>query len=303
MNPSLHYVPFDISGNTYKLAYWQHGNSNPNQIVLCVHGLTRNARDFDFLGTALAANYTVICPDMPGRGKSDWLKDTKLYNYDTYMAAVNALLQSLGNPSVHWIGTSLGGILGMRYAAEQPMAVSSLLLNDVGAVIPLEGLKRINEYVGICMNFAGREEAENYLRTIFAHFGISDSRHWHHLLEHSFQQLSNGEYQFAYDPGILDPLRDQARLLTMTEDLLLWGWWDVITAPILILRGEKSDILTKEIAAEMLARRPQAKQIVIPHVGHAPALMADSQIEIVQGWLKSHPALVICESQTNIKTA
>lgn len=271
---------------SYKLAYWLWGDRS-NDPVYCVHGLTRNGRDFDYLAKSLADQYLVNCPDLPGRGKSDWLSDTGKYNYDTYTSCILKLMDSKEHTNVHWVGTSLGGILGMRIAAEYPERIRKLVLNDVGAVIPVTGMKRINDYVGMAMQFSDRESAEQNLRKIHAGFGIKEDAHWQHLLDNSFNKLSNGEYQLSYDPGILDPVRNKGKQLTMEEDLPLWGWWDKIECPILVIRGESSDILSADLAQEMLNRNSNAELVTLPGIGHAPSLMEDSQINLVRGWLSN----------------
>jgi len=273
--------------SAHRLAYhiWKHNDENA-PVLLCVHGLTRNGRDFDFLARRMAETHTVICPDMPGRGKSDWLDDTRAYNYDTYLHDIKMLIAELGITQLDWVGSSLGGILAMRMAAEQPGVIRNLVLNDIGAVIPIQGLKRINQYVGMTMQFAGREQAEEHIRAIYGSFGIDSDEHWKHLLDHSFTQLSNGMYQLAYDPGILDPLRDEAKTLTIAEDTLLWPWWDIIACPVLLLRGETSDILTESTANEMVTRKPASTSLVtFPGVGHAPSLMDEAQIDVIKNWL------------------
>lgn len=289
MTPRLHQL--QIAGSAvesgYTLAYWSWGDIKESSTpVLCVHGLTRNGRDFDFLAQGLAKNTQIICPDLPGRGKSSWLTDTADYNYGTYTSCLLKLLDSMDIRQVDWVGTSLGGILGMRVAAERPQMIRKLVLNDVGAVISIAGFKRINSYVGMSMNFSGREAAEKHLREIYADFGITDDRHWQHLLEHSFSEMSNGEYQLSYDPGILAPLRDKNNKLQPQENIELWEWWDEIQCPTLIIRGEHSDILLAETAQEMLKRNARAELETIRGIGHAPTLMPAEQVGIVSGWLQ-----------------
>lgn len=269
---------------SYKLAYWQRGEKE-NPPIYCVHGLTRNGRDFDYLARALAEEYCVICPDLPGRGKSDWLADTEKYNYDTYTSCLIKLMENVENPKAKWVGTSLGGILGMRIAAEYPERIEKLVLNDVGAVLPVAGLKRISDYVGLSMQFSDRDSAERNLREIYSEFGITEDKHWNHMLESSFNKLSNGEYQLAYDPGILDSVRNKSKQLTIEEDVPLWDWWDNISCPILVLRGETSDILTEATAQEMLERNRHAELVTLPNIGHAPSLMDEQQIALIKAWL------------------
>jgi pimeloyl-ACP methyl ester carboxylesterase len=290
MHPVPRLKSLDLRDLTFeascKLAYWLWGEKT-NPAVFCVHALTRNGRDFDFLARELQQDFHFICPDLPGRGKSDWLSDTGQYNYDVYASYLLQLMDARGIESTAWVGSSLGGILGMRMAAEQPQRVHKLLLNDIGAVIPVAGLKRINRYVGMSTQFSTRESAEKNLREVYAGFAIKEEQHWQHMLEHSFNQLSNGEYQLAYDPGILDAVRSSTKKLAIEEDVLLWDWWDKIACPVMILRGEDSDILTAEVAEEMLTRNPNATLVTFPNVGHAPSLMSEDQIAIVRDWLKA----------------
>lgn len=294
------------------MAYWQWSAAQADApTALCVHGLTRNARDFDFLAESLCGHteklqpeqagggeavgsvaavptsYNIIAPDIAGRGESDWLSDTKNYHYGTYFTDLLALLDARKLTQVDWVGTSMGGILGMWMAAMQPQRIRKLVLNDIGAVIPRAGLERINRYVGIEMEFTDRETAEAKLREMFLPFGLNAEWQWQHMLEYSFRRLSNGVYQLAYDPGILDPVRDASKNLAGEGDTLLWDWWDKITCPILVLRGEDSDILTAAILEEMLARNPHAASITFPNIGHAPALMDAGQIALVKNWLLS----------------
>ncbi len=292
MIPTQHTIAMAVPevAEEHRFTYWYWGNPAMTDLpaLLCVHGLTRNGRDFDFLAREMADQYQVLCPDMPGRGKSDWLASPQNYNYDTYLADVIALLDSRKIKQVDWLGTSMGGILGMRVAAERPALIHKLVLNDIGAVIPLAGLKRINDYVGFNTMFSDRAEAETYLKQIHASFGITQEEHWQHLTEYSFTQLSNGEFQLAYDPGILDPLRDPAKKLTLEADTQLWPWWDAVQCPVLVIRGENSDILLPETVDEMVVRRPNTAVLTIPQVGHAPSLMEPNHIQFIKDWLISN---------------
>ena len=287
------------------MAYWLWNNNEAAEhTLLCVHGLTRNGRDFDYLARtvletpteqgearsvgfgAVAPTYNILCPDIVGRGKSDWLTNTAHYNVDTYIADLLALLDSRKITQVDWMGTSMGGIIGMQLAATRPNLIRKLVLNDIGGLISATGLQRINSYAGLQMAFSDRSSAEAYLRSSFATFGITQEEHWQHMLEHSFTQLSNGEYQLAYDPGILDLMRDPAKKLANPVDIPLWPLWDAITCPVLVIRGETSDILTAETLDEMVKRKPATTAtLTIPHTGHAPALMEASQTQFIRDWL------------------
>lgn len=247
--------------------------------VMCVHGLTRNAHDFDFLAEALADDFYVICPDLPGRGDSEWLADPAGYNYATYAADLSFLIGALKLTRVHWVGTSLGGILGMMMAA-QPGLLASLALNDIGAVIARAGLQRIAEYAGVKMAFKSRTEAEAELRRIAAPFGINDEAHWRHFLDHSIVEAEGGA-RFSYDPAIMAGFPKEK-----IEDIDLWGLWEPVTKiPTLLIRGEKSDILLRETALAMQARHPRLELYEVAGAGHAPALMDEKQVAKVKEWL------------------
>jgi pimeloyl-ACP methyl ester carboxylesterase len=249
--------------------------------VLCVHGLARNARDFDFLAEALAADFRVIAVDMPGRGKSEWLKEAHEYDAVSYLANLRFLLEALRLDSVYWVGTSMGGLLGMMLAAAEPSRLRALVLNDVGAWVPAAALRRLGRYVGVATHFPCSAAAEQALREFYAPFGITDERHWRHLFAHSLEEAPGGGVRVAYDPAIGAPLRDPERI----QDLDLWCLWEGIDSPTLLLRGELSDILPEETAQRMLGARAEITYHVFPGVGHAPALMDTAQIQLVHRWL------------------
>jgi pimeloyl-ACP methyl ester carboxylesterase len=290
MSPSLQYLALPATEKTeaHRLAYWLwQGNSAVQNTAICVHGLTRNGRDFDFLAQGLLPDYQqILCPDIIGRGASDRLTNTQSYHYETYITDLLMLLGSQGIASIDWIGTSLGGIVGMLVAAHYPQVIRKLVLNDIGAVIPLAGLQRINQYVGTGMTLADRAAAEAIIRSLYTPFGIEEEHHWQHFITHSFTQQADGSHHFAYDAGILDAFRAPDKTLLATEDTLLWSVWDAIQCPVLILRGETSDILTAETMAEMLTRNPHATAVTIANTGHAPALMDGKQIQMIKEWLE-----------------
>ncbi len=264
------------------LHYTEWGDSGAAHAVLCAHGLTRNGRDFDVLAGHLAGKCRVLCPDMPGRGKSPWLADTTQYNNLTYLAAIRHLLAELDIARVHWIGTSMGGILGMMAANAAPGLLASLALNDVGCIIPKEGLQRISRYAGVTSAYATRADAEAALRKNCAPFGITDEAHWQLLFQHSIEQAKDGTWRLAYDPAIManSPKPDAV------QEVNLWAMWEAIKpVPTLLIRGEHSDILTRETALAMQAQHPALTFREIENTGHAPALMAKNQVDMVTGWL------------------
>ncbi len=267
-------------GGFHRLAYGEWGAPSGERVVVCVHGLTRNARDFDVLATALAEEgLKVVCPDVVGRGQSGRLADPAGYGYPQYLADMNALIARLDVTGLDWIGTSMGGLIGMMLAAQPNTPLRRLVINDVGPFIPKAALERIGDYVGRDPLFADLDAVEAHFRTVYAPFGALDDLQWRHLVAHGVVAAEGG-YRFAYDPGIAAPFKGDS-----LEDVDLWAVWDAIEIPVLVLRGAESDLLLAETAAEMATRGPKAKVIEIPGCGHAPALMDDQQVALVRDWL------------------
>lgn len=270
---------------THRIAFYEWGSPYAPPIF-CVHGLTRNGRDFDHLARRLSQHYRILAIDMPGRGKSGRLTTITWYENGVYMQDALALAAHLRLERFDWIGTSMGGMIGMMIAAFAPEKISRLVLNDIGALIPKEGLSRIGEYVGKKSTFFSFLEAENHLRALFAPFGIRDEAHWKHFVEHSFVRHGDGSAQFAYDPAIGDAFRLAASCMEQLEDISLWMLWESIACPALILRGVESDILRHDVAVKMCAMKENATLVEFPGVGHAPSLMEDGQIAVICDWLK-----------------
>ncbi|NNG03648.1 MAG: alpha/beta hydrolase [Inquilinus sp.] len=247
--------------------------------LICAHGLTRNGRDFDTLAEALKGDRQVVCPDIVGRGKSDWLPDPALYGYPQYLADMTALIARLDVPAVDWVGTSMGALIGMMLAAQPQSPIRRLVMNDAGPLIPAAALQRIADYVGADPTFLAPDALEIYLRHIHAPFGSLTDQQWAHLTEHSARRRDDGMIGLAYDAGI-----GQAFAGEIT-DVDLWPVWDRVNCPVLVLRGAESDLLTPEIAGQMQTRGPKTLVVEMPGCGHAPALMADDQIAVVREWL------------------
>ncbi|MFO1428681.1 MAG: alpha/beta hydrolase [Candidatus Competibacteraceae bacterium] len=263
----------------HRVHYTEWGDPANDNILICVHSLTRQGRDFDALAAALENSYRVICPDIVGRGRSDWLAHKADYSYPQYLADMTALIARSGADRVDWVGTSMGGLIGMFLAAQPGTPVRKLVMNDVGPFIPKAGLQRIAEYVGKPVRFATLDEMERWLRLVAAPFGPLTDAQWRHLTVHSARQLDNGEYAFAYDPGIAETFK--AKL----EDVDLWPVWEAVQCPVLLLRGAESDVLTRADAEAMQQRGPRATLVEFAGIGHAPALLASAQIEVVRDWL------------------
>jgi pimeloyl-ACP methyl ester carboxylesterase len=220
---------------------------------------------------------------MPGRGRSDWLDDPQLYGFPFYLSVLGALFARLDAASVHWVGTSMGGLLGMLFASLPNSPVRCLVLNDVGPVIAKEGMARIAETVGRDPGFANRQELDAYLRQTYAGFGPLSEAQWRHLLAHSGRTRNDGKLGLAYDPKIGEALR--AADGQPMQDTNFWAFYDHIRVPTLVLRGAESDILRAADAAEMQRRGPRAELVEFAHVGHAPALMAEDQIGAIRTFL------------------
>jgi pimeloyl-ACP methyl ester carboxylesterase len=250
--------------------------------VICVHGLTRSGRDFDALAAALAAaGRRVFCPDLPGRGASDWLPNPALYQPPIYSKALAHLLARMDGP-VDWVGTSLGGICGMGIAATPGNAIRRMVLNDIGAIIPSAALARIRDYINQpAQAFADIAALEAHLRKVHAPFGPLTDAEWRHLAETSARRDAEGALQLHYDPAIT-----HAFSAGDIADIDLSAFWATIAIPVLILRGITSDILPADVAAEM-ARKPGTSLIEIADAGHAPALMAADQISAIQDFLNA----------------
>ena len=265
----------------HDMAYVEWGDVfNPN-VLICVHGLTRNSRDFDFLAEAMADRYRVVCPDVVGRGRSAWLDNKNDYGFPLYAADMQALIAHLGVSKVDWVGTSMGGLIGMLLAAAPSSPIRKLVLNDVGPVITVESLKRIGSYTGTAPVFPNYAAAEAYIRLVSAPFGPLTDAQWRHLTIHSLRERPDGQYEMGYDPGIGDAFRNNP----IVANVDLWALYDMIKCPTMLVRGAESDLLTRETAQQMTERGPKAQKFEITGVGHAPVLMDEAQIRIVRNFL------------------
>lgn len=264
----------------HRLAYREWGDSGNPRVLVCVHGLTRCGADFDHLARVLARTWRVVCPDMPGRGDSDWLPVNSDYAVPVYLADCAALLARLDVDSVDWLGTSMGGIIGIHLAALPGSPIRRLIVNDIGPFIPSAGLLRIAAGVGTDPRFADRAGALSFLQAAMATFGIRQAEHWQHLLDISIRADGAGGWRLHYDAGLAENFRQ-----AYDSDIDFWGVWDAIACPVLALRGMESDILRKDTALEMSERGPKARLVEFPGCGHAPALMEPEQIAVVEEWL------------------
>jgi pimeloyl-ACP methyl ester carboxylesterase len=265
----------------HRVVYYEWGeHENPN-VVVCVHGIGRNGRDFDVLGEALAGTHRVLAPDMPGRGASEWLREPMDYVAPTYLATLTALIAASGAPDVGWVGTSMGALLGIMAAALPGTPVSRLVVNDAGPVIEPAALARIGQYFGTDPTFATYDEFKAYVRQISAPFGPLTDEQWEHLVRTNSRRRADGRWGIGYDPAIAVPFRAHPAPAN------LWPLWDAIACPTLVLRGAESDLLSHATAQAMSQRGPRARVIEFAGIGHAPMLLARDQVDSVVDFLRS----------------
>lgn len=278
MEPRHNEVRYLLAGGFYSLAFVEWGDPDAPPVV-SVHGLTRNARDFDTIAAALAPRFHVMAVDLPGRGGSDWLPEPAQYAVPTYVHALAHLLAAIGQP-VRWIGTSLGGICGMAIAAIPGHPIERMVLNDIGPFVPKHAMARIREYLTTpAPTFPTLAALETHLRVIHRPFGPLDDAGWAHLARHGARTLPDGRLTMHYDPNIVRPIAAEE-----ATDLDLWGIWDRITVPMLVVRGAESDLLEPP-TLERMEQKPGTRAITVPDAGHAPALMDDPTIHAIRQFL------------------
>jgi pimeloyl-ACP methyl ester carboxylesterase len=262
------------------MRYVEWGDPNNKRVLVCVHGLTRQGRDFDYLAASLADAYRVVCPDVVGRGRSDWLRDPMDYNYNVYCADMATLIASLHAETLDWVGTSMGGIIGMALAAMPGTPLRKLVLNDVGCVVPASAIERIGEYVGSEPAFDSLDELEKVLRATSPFGDLTDAQR-RHLSEHCAKEDGEGRWRFRYDPAIAKVFAG-----ALGKDIDLRPYWSQVRGPVLVIRGETSDLLTPEVFEEMRGR-PRTESLLVPRTGHVPMLMDDAQVGPIRRFLLS----------------
>jgi pimeloyl-ACP methyl ester carboxylesterase len=266
----------------HKLAFldW---NSESSNTVICVHGLIANAHDFDYLAEKLSLEFRVISIDIAGRGSSDYFDNQLLYTYPVYIADTLVLLESLGIDTIHWIGTSMGGIMGMIMASSYPHMIRSLVLNDIGPEIPGNALAKIRKYVGIDISFPNITAAKKHIQMLYKNFGVLDDEHWDHLVQHTITQQSNGMYKLNYDTKIAETFVVN---MENPEDVEFWDIWHKIICPTLLIHGIDSDILLQSTVDKMSLMHSM-NLYKIHDAGHAPALVEDDDIDHIYDWLQN----------------
>jgi len=295
--PTLNYVPCTEGEGSRRMAYWQWGETDAPHLIVCAHGLSRQGRDFDVLARALVARspvpVRVACPDVVGRGRSDWLADPAGYGIHTYVADMLHLLGQLHGESpvrtLDWVGTSMGGLIGMGLAGTPglplPVPIRRLVLNDVGPQIQFSALQRIGAYLGNTGKFDSVQQAADTMWAISQSFGPHTPEQWLALSEPMVKPLEGGGFTLHYDPKIAVPFRQIDEQAAVQGQAALWQAYDHIQAETLLLRGAQSDLLTHEGALEMTRRGPRARLVEFEGVGHAPTLIAPDQVEAVASFL------------------
>ena len=269
----------------HSIRVWGWGDPNAEKGLICVHGLSRNGRDFDALAADLAPHYHIACPDVIGRGESDWVGQAH-YGYPQYCADMNALISRMlarGREHLDWVGTSMGGLIGMMMASFPGSPLRKLVLNDVGPVVSKPALDHIATYIDQVPAFDSVDEAADAIAANNSGFGPLTREQWLFLAETSVYQRDDGKWTWRRDPAVGQAFKAQP----ITGDVVLWEVWDAIECPVLVVRGGDSPLLTEETAAEMTRRGPPTEVVSFDGIGHAPALLEEDQIGVIRDWLLS----------------
>ena len=307
LTPDLHFLACTslphADGRVRRMAYWQWGDPQAQHVVLCVHGLSRQGRDFDVLAQALCARspnpMRVVCPDVAGRGRSDGLADPMAYQLPTYAGDMLALVAQLHAQSpvaqLDWVGTSMGGLMGLLLAGQTAfqqttptwVPITRLVLNDVGPVVAWRFIERLRTYIGQTGQFETLQAGADHLRRISPGFGPHTDAQWLALSTPMFKPLPQGGWTLHYDPALAQAVHALTPEAAQHGEALLWQLYDQIQATTLLLRGAESDLLTPEVAQAMQQRGPRAQRLDLPGVGHAPTLVAEDQVAAVASFLLS----------------
>ncbi|RQP23516.1 alpha/beta fold hydrolase [Piscinibacter terrae] len=282
--PRLQHVQCLDSKGLHRMAYWEWGDAANPKVVVCVHGLSRQGRDFDSLASELSQDFRVIAPDVVGRGQSDWLVDPSGYQLPAYVADMVTLIARLDVESVSWVGTSMGGLIGLGLASLPKTPVKRLVLNDVGPTIQAEAIARIGAYLGLPMRWSSLEEAADYMLSISTGFGTHTREQWLALTRPMLKPDGDG-FKPHYDPNIAVPFKAMTPELAKAGEAALWMAYDSLKCPTLLLRGADSDLLNRDTALAMTQRGPKARLHEFANVGHAPMLVVPEQVAVVREFL------------------
>lgn len=286
--PTLHNVQCLDARGLHRMAYWQWeqtGHLDRPRTLVCVHGLSRQGRDFDTLARDLSSHYRVVCPDVVGRGRSDRLADPMGYVIPTYVADMVTLVARLGVEQVDWVGTSMGGLIGLGLASLPGSPVRKLVLNDVGPTVEPVAIERIKTYLGVPITWKSEEEAAAALWSVSQGFGPHTPEQWLDLTRPQLVSAPGGGVMSHYDPAIAAPVRAMTPEMLKAAEAMTWAAYDRIQCPTLLLRGQDSDLLLPASAQAMRERGPKARMVEFPGVGHAPTLVAADQRAAVRQFL------------------
>lgn len=289
--PRLKSVQCSSPAGLHRMAYKEWGDPANPRVLVCVHGVTRVSGDFDALADAMSDRYRVVCPDVAGRGRSERLRDPRLYVVPQYVADMVTLIARVTangeDEAVHWVGTSMGGLIGMILASFENSPIRRLVLNDIGPVLDPAAMARIGEYIGQDLRFPSFEAGARFVRDVSSSFGPHSEAEWRKLAGDVLVQEPGGEWVRHYDLGLAKPFAAITPERAEQDQAALWAAWDAIRCPTLLLRGELSDLLSRATAEEMTRRGPKPILAEIPGVGHAPTLMHADQIAIVRDFLST----------------
>ncbi len=269
----------------HSMAYKEWGDPRNPKILLCVHGVTRVSGDFDNLAQAMCDEYRVICPDIVGRGRSDWLRDPNYYQIPQYVSDMVTLLARADAEIVDWFGTSMGGLIGMALASLPNNPIKKMILNDIGPSLSADALTRIGDYMGQDVKFSTFDEAAQYIRDISQSFGPHSDEEWRKIAVDVLRHDKDGQWRRHYDPGLAISLQAVDEKMAKQNEALLWAAYDAMTCPVLLVRGTESDLLSGKSAHLMTQRGPKAKLVELPGIGHAPTFVHADQIEIARKFL------------------
>jgi pimeloyl-ACP methyl ester carboxylesterase len=292
--PRLKSVQCSSPAGLHRMAYKEWGDPANPRVLVCVHGVTRVADDFDVLAQAMSDRYRVVCPDVVGRGRSGRLRDPSHYVVPQYVADMVTLIARVtandDEGSVHWVGTSMGGLIGMILASFEDSPIRRLVLNDIGPVLDPGAMARIGEYIGQDVRFPDFETGARFVREVSASFGPHSDDEWRKLAGDVLVQEPGGAWVRHYDLGLARPFAAITPERAQQDQAALWAAFDAIRCPTLLVRGELSDLLSRATAEEMTRRGPKPQLAEIAGVGHAPTLMHAHQIAIVRNFLLNEPS-------------
>jgi pimeloyl-ACP methyl ester carboxylesterase len=286
--PRQRFVQCLSPAGLHRMAYREWGDASNPRVLVCVHGLTRVGNDFDRLARSLCRDYRVACPDVVGRGASDWLRDPRHYAVTQYVADMVTLLARLDAGTVDWVGTSMGGLIGIMLAGQPGAAIRRMVINDVGPTLDAPALARINAYLGEPVRFASVDAAIDYVASISAPFGLKTRDEWREITLPVLRPLRDGQGEgwiLHYDPRIGEPFKAVTPEIAAAAETAMWRLYQAIDARVLLTRGEQSDLLSSATARRMAETGPRARLAEFAGVGHAPMFMHDDQIAVVRDFL------------------